>query len=239
MTIPDNTKTGVTYANFYEPELHGLYANLASHYGTAILPTRVRRPRDKAVAEVAVQVVQRWVLARLRNRTFFSVSELNAELVPMREWLNDRPFRHLAGCRRRLYEEIDRPALKALPAERYQWIEWRQAKVGPDYHVECDSRYYSVPFGLVGERVEVRLSPSCIEVLHRGRRVASHLRHYAGPRFVTVIEHMPSAHRRYAEWTPERLRNWAAEIGPATADLVAGCWSGDRTPSRAFAREWA
>lgn len=234
LTVPDNTKTAVTLPNFFEPDLHPLYEDLASHYGTAILPARVRRPRYKATVEVAVQVVQRWVLARLRNRTFFSLAELNAELAPMRQWLNDRRFRHLDGNRRELYEQIDRPALKALPAERYQWIEWLSAKVGPDYHVQCAQHYYSVPFGLVGERVEMRLSPSCIEVLHRGRRVASHLRHYAGPRFVTTPEHMPSAHRRYAEWTPERLRHWAEQIGPAIADLVAGMLERRPHPEQGF-----
>ncbi len=234
LTVPDNTKTGVTKANFYEPGLHPLYQDFAAHYGTAILPTRVRRPRDKAAVEVAVQVVQRWVLARLRNRTFFSVTELNAELAPMRDWLNDRPFRHIAGTRRKLFEEIDRPALRPLPLERYQWMEWRSAKVGPDYHIQCDERYYSVPFRLVGERVEARLSPTCIEVLHRGARVASHLRHYAGPRYVTVPEHMPSAHRRYAEWTPGRLRQWAAEIGPATGELVAGMMERRPHPEQGF-----
>lgn len=234
LTIPDNTKTGVTKANFYEPELHSLYQDMATHYGTAILPTRVRKPRDKAAVEVGVQVVQRWALARLRNRMFLSVAELNAELAPMREWLNDRPFRHIAGTRRKLFEEIDRPALRPLPAEGYQWTEWRSAKVGPDYHVQCGERYYSVPFRLVGERVEARLSPTCIEVLHRGARVASHLRHYAGPRYVTVPEHMPSAHRRYAEWTPERLRQWAAEIGPATGELVAGMMERRPHPEQGF-----
>ncbi|MDE3075218.1 MAG: IS21 family transposase [Chloroflexota bacterium] len=236
LTIPDNTKTGVQQANFYEPEIHPLYLDMAVHYGTAILPTRVRRPRDKALAEIGVQVVQRWVLARLRHRTFFRLEELNRELAPMREWLNDRPFRHIAGSRRLLYEQIDRPALKPLPAERYQWVDWLTAKVGPDYHIQlqCDQRYYSVPFRLIGERVEVRLSPTCVEVLHRGQRVASHARLYAGPRFVTVAEHMPSAHRRYAEWTPERLRCWAAELGPATADLVAGMLERRPHPEQGF-----
>lgn len=234
LTVPDNTKTGVTRANFYEPELHPLYQDMASHYGTAILPTRVRRPKDKAAVEVGVQVVQRWALARLRNRRFFSLAELNAELAPMRAWINDRAFRHLRGNRRQLFEEIDRPALRPLPAERYQWTEWRSARVGPDYHVQLDDRHYSVPFRLVGERVEMRASPTCVEVLHRGVRVASHLRLFAGPRQITVPEHMPSAHRRYAEWTPERLRRWAAEIGPATGDLVARIMERRPHPEQGF-----
>jgi len=234
LTIPDNTKTAITAPCFYEPTVHPLYADLAAHYGTAILPARVRRPRDKALVEVAVQVVQRWLLARLRNRTFCSVTELNTELVPLRSWLNDRPFRHVPGNRRTLFEQIDRPALRPLPAQDYEWTEWLSAKVGPDYHIQCEQRYYSVPYALVGTRVEVRLSPSCIEVLHRGQRVASHLRRYAGPRFVTVPEHMPSAHRRYAEWTPERLGQWAAEIGPGAAELVAGMLERRPHPEQGF-----
>jgi transposase len=234
LTIPDNTKTAVKGPNYFEPELHPLYEDLASHYGTAILPARVRRPRDKAKVEVAVQVVQRWVLARLRNRTFFSLNELNAALAELRAELNDRPFRHMRGSRRSLFEEIDRPVLRPLPAERYQWVDWRTAKVGPDYHVQFDQRLYSVPFRLVGEQVELRVSPAVVEVLHKGRRVASHLRAYGGQRFVTAREHMPSSHRRYAEWTPERMRAWAAEVGPATAELVAGLLERRPHPEQGF-----
>lgn len=234
LTVPDNTKTAVVQPCAYEPQLSELYQDMATHYGTAIVPARVRKPRDKAAVEVGVQVVQRWVLAALRHRTFFSLAELNRELEARQQQINARPFRRMAGSRRELYERLDRPALRPLPAERYEWLEWKTATVGPDYHVEVRQHYYSVPSELVGQRVDMRVSPVAIEVLHRNRRVTSHLRCYTNQKFITKPEHMPSAHRRYAAWTPQRLCAWAAETGPATAELVQGLMERRPHPEQGF-----
>ena len=217
ITVPDNTKTAVRGPQRYEPDLNPLYADMAAHYGTVVVPARVRRPRDKAKIEVGVLIAERWLLAAVRNRTFFSIEEANREIGILTERLNNRVMRTLKASRRQLFEELDRPALLPLPAERYEWIEWRTATVGPDYHIECYKHYYSVPYQLVGSPVDVRLSPVAVEILHNNRRVASHIRSYVPRSHTTQPEHMPSSHRRYAEWTPARIIAWASEIGPATA----------------------
>ena len=174
ITVPDNLKAGVRSACFYEPDLNRTYLELARHYGTTVIPTRVAKPRDKAKAETAVQIVERWVLAPLRNHTFFSIAELNAAIAPLREQLADRPFQKLEGSRRTLFEAVDRPALLPLPAVPYSFAEWRKARANIDYHVEVGRHYYSVPHALARQAVEVRLSSTAVEIFHSGRRVAAH-----------------------------------------------------------------
>lgn len=219
--VPDNPKVGVDRANWYEPGLNRTYLDLATHYGTAILPTRTRKPRDKAKVEVAVLVVERWILARLRNRRFFSLAELNRAIAELIADLNARPMRRLGVSRRDLFRELDRPALKPLPAEPYEYAEWRVRRVGLDYHVDIDGHYYSVPHRLIREQLDARITERTIELFCRGERVAVHLRTGGRGRHTTIPEHMPSAHRRYAEWTIERIRGDAAAIGPNTAKLIA------------------
>jgi transposase len=218
--IPDNPKVGVDRANWYEPGLNRTYLDLATHYGTAILPTRPRKPRDKAKVEVAVLVVERWILARLRNRRFFLLAELNRTIAELVADLNRRPMRRLGVSRRDLFLELDYPALKPLPAEPYEYAQWRVRRVGLDYHVDIDGHYYSVPHRLIRQQLDARITERTIELFDKGERVAVHLRGGRG-RHTTIAEHMPSAHRRYAEWTIERLRSDAAAIGPSTAKLVA------------------
>ena len=219
--VPDNPKVGVDRANWYEPGLNRTYLDLATHYRTAILPARPRKPRDKAKVEVGVLVVERWILARLRNRRFFSLAELNQAIGELVADLNARPMRRLGVSRRDLFLELDRPALKELPAEPYEYAEWRARRVGLDYHVDIDGHYYSVPHRLIREQLEARITAHTIELFRKGERVAVHLRGAGRGRHTTIAEHMPSSHRRYAEWTIERIGREAAAIGPSTAKLAA------------------
>ena len=218
--VPDNPKVGVTRANWYEPGLNRTYLDLATHYRTAILPARPRRPRDKAKVEVGVLVVERWILARLRNRRFFSLAELNQAISELVADLNARPMRRLGVSRRDLFLELDRPALKSLPAEPYEYAEWRLRRVGLDYHVDIDGHYYSVPHWLIREQLDARITAHTVELFRKGERVAVHLRAAGRGRHTTLAEHMPSSHRRYAEWTIERIGREAAAIGPSTAKLA-------------------
>ena len=178
------------------------------------------RAGEKAKAEVGVQVVERWVLAALRHRTFFSLAELNAAIAKLLERLNNRPFRKLPGSRRSLFEQLDRPALRPLPTERYVFAEWKKARVNIDYHVEVDRHYYSVPHALVGREVDVRLTATTVECLYRSQRVASHVRSPLTGRHTTADEHMPEKHRKIGQWSPERFMRWASTIGPNTATLI-------------------
>jgi len=220
IVVPDNLKSAVHLAHRYEPELNPTYAEMGQHYGVAIIPTRSAKPRDKSKVEVAVLVVERWILARLRNRQFFSLAELNAAIAELLELLNNRSFKKLPGTRRSMFESLDRPALQPLPATPYQYAEWKKVRVNIDYHVAIDKHYYSVPYQLVKQQLEARITSNTVELLHKGKRVASHRRSYQPGRHTTVNAHMPKAHREYAEWTPERLVRWASETGPATAKLV-------------------
>jgi len=221
ITVPDNLKAAVTRPDLYDPDLNPAYREMAEHYDTTVIPARVRHPRDKAKVENAVQQVERWVLAPLRNQTFFSRAELNRAIGERLEWLNDRPFSRLDGSRRSWWRDLDRPALKALPVARFELPEWK-VKVGVniDYHCEFDFHFYSVPYQLVGHRVDVRGTTRIVEIFHRGRRVASHLRSRKRGGFTTDPAHRPASHRRYAEWTPSRLIRWAEKIGPQTAAVV-------------------
>jgi transposase len=207
---------------------------MLAHYGSAALPARVGRPQDKAKVESAVQVTQRWILARLRNRTFFSLAELNAAIRALLEDLNTRRFRKLPGTRRSQYEALDRPALLPLPAERYELAEWRNVRVNLDYHVEVDGHYYSVPYQLCRLELEARLTVRVVECFHKGRRVASHVRSSQIGRHTTAREHMPKAHQAYLEWTPERIAQWTSTAGPATRELVERIIASKPHPQQGF-----
>ena len=220
LLVPDNLKSAIAHACRYEPEATSTYADLARHYGTAILPARPFRPRDKAAVEMSVLVVQRWVLARLRNRQFFSLAELNAAISVLLEDLNQRRFKKLPGSRASVFESIDRPAMQPLPQRRYEYADWGRAKVGVDYHVEVDRHYYSVPHALVRQHVDTRSSATSVECFFKGRRVSAHVRSYAAGHHTTIPEHMPEAHRRHGEWTPGRLLSWAQKIGVGCRSVV-------------------
>ncbi len=218
--VPDNLKSAVVKACLYDPEINRTYADMAAHYATAIVPARPRKPRDKAKVEVAVQVVERWVLARLRNRRFFSLAELNQAMAELLDDLNRRVTRHLGTSRRQLFEDLERPALKPLPVKPYEYAEWKQRKAGLDYHVEVAKHYYSVPHGLAKHKLWARITEKSIEVFHKGKRIACHLRGPSNRRHTTIPEHMPSSHRRYAGWTHERICRQASATGPNTAALI-------------------
>ena len=220
LVVPDNTKTAVIKACLYEPQVNRTYTEMAAHYDTAILPARPRRPRDKAKVEAGVLIMERWILGRLRNRRFYSLAELNEAIRDLLVRLNDqRLIRRLGVTRRQLLEDLDRPMLKPLPVEPYVFSEWRVRRVGIDYHVDIDRHYYSVPYRFAREDVEVRLTARTVEVFAKGERIAAHLRSSGNGKHTTVQEHMPSSHRRYADWTIERIRRDAAGIGPAIAML--------------------
>jgi transposase len=219
-TVSDNLKAGVTRACFHEPMINRTYADLARHYSTAILPARPYRPKDKAKVEVGVQIVGRWILARLRNRHFFSLAALNEAVHDLLIDLNNRVLRSWGRSRRELFEELDRPALTPLPDEPYEYAEWKRCRVNLDYHVEFAKHYYSVPYNLVRQEVEARITQKTVEIFLRGKRVASHLRSTLPHRPTTVAEHMPSSHRRYRDWTHERIRCEAAKTGPDVDTLI-------------------
>lgn len=220
LLVPDNLKSAIKYACRYEPESTSTYADMARHYSTAILPARPRSPKDKAAVEMSVLVCQRWILARLRNRRFFSLTELNIAIAELLINLNQRAFKKLPGSRASAFEAIDRPAMKPLPSTRYEYAEFIKAKPGPDYHVEADYHYYSVPHALVGQRLLVRMTATSIECFFKGQRVAAHVRSYVPRRHTTVPEHMPESHRKHLEWTPGRLLNWGQKIGTGTRAVV-------------------
>jgi len=232
--VCDNLKAGVTATCRYEPGINRTYQDLATHYDTVILPTRPRKPRDKAKVEVGVLIVQRYVLARLRKRRFFSLAELNTAIREIVVDLNARIMRKVGVSRIELLETIERPALKALPSEPYPYGEWKKCRVAPDYHIEVDLHYYSVPSRLIREQVEARITDTTIEIFHKGSRVASHVRSRLHNRHTTIQQHMPSSHRRYAQWTPARMMRHAASIGPATIALVEAIMKAKPHPEQGF-----
>ena len=234
IVVPDNLKSGVNKAHRYEPVLNRTYREWAEHYGAAILPTRPAKPRDKAKAEAGVLVVERWILARLRHRQVFSLGELNEFVGELLERLNARPFQKLPGCRRELFESLDRPAMRPLPARPYEYAEWKKVRVNVDYHVEVDRHYYSVPYPLIKEQLDARITAHTVELLHKGRRVASHRRSWRRASHTTVPEHMPESHRAYAKWTPQRLIGWAAKTGPCTAVVVEHILATRKHPQQGF-----
>jgi transposase len=220
LLVPDNTKAAVIKACLYDPLVNRTYAEMAAHYETAILPARPRRPRDKAKVEQAVLIVERWLLGRLRHRIFYSLADVNTAIGELLKQLNEeRPIRRLGVTRRQLLEEVDRSALKSLPAEAYEFCEWRVCRVGIDYHVDAGSHYYSVPYRFARAEVDVRLAARTVEIFLKGERIAAHMRNSGNHKHTTIPDHMPSSHRRYAGWTIDRIREDARAIGPATATL--------------------
>jgi len=234
LLVPDNLKSGVNKASFYDPEINRSYGRMAAYYEVGVLPTRPRKPKDKAKVEAGVRFAQSYILGRLRHQTFFSLDEANAAIAEVMARMNSRPMRRLGVSRSDLLESLDRPAMSALPAVDYEYAEWRLARVGLDYHIEIEGFFYSVPHALIREQVDSRTTTRTVEIFHRGRRVAAHQRRYGGRRHGTDVEHMPSAHRAYAEWTPERFRSWGAEIGPQTEGLIVAILSNRPQPEQAF-----
>lgn len=218
----------------YEPDINPSYQDMADQYGVAVLPARVRAPRDKAKVETAVQIVERQILARLRNHRFFSLSELNQEIRRLLSELNNKPFQKLPGSRQSLFDSLDKPALRPLPAIPYEFAQWKKATVHIDYHLEVDGHYYSVPCRLIKKQLDVRMTATIIECFDRGKRVASHQRSMAKGRHTTVSEHMPPQHRQYQQWTPERFIRWATQIGPQTAQLTEKILAARIHPQQAY-----
>jgi len=234
--VPDNLKSGVSKTCRYEPDTNPSYHAFANHYGIAVIPARSRKPRDKAKVEGGVLVVTRWILACLRNHAFFSLAELNTAISELLARLNQRPFKKLAGCREALFRSVDYPAMRALPVERHIFSEWKKVRMGVDYHVDIGDRYYySAPYTLIGKQLDVNFSEYVVEILYRGQRVASHARLHGNDRHhSTLTAHMPKGHREMAEWTPERIVNWAASVGEHTGKLINALIERRQHPQQAF-----
>ena len=232
--VPDNIKAGVTDPCRYEPDINPTYQDLAEHYGTTVIPARAGKPKDKAKVESAVLVAERWILAAVRNHSFFSLEELNKAICEKLPQFNNRTFQKLPTTRSRLFETIDKPALKALPSRPYEYAEWKKARVNIDYHIDIDLHYYSVPYQLVREQIDVRLTVNTVEVLFKNQRVASHKRSYRQGGFTTLKEHMPKSHQRYLEWTPSRIIKWAGKNRPKTQKLVTNILDSRPHPEQGF-----
>ena len=218
--VSDNLKAGVTSPCRYEPEINRTYADMIAHYGTVVIPARVRKPRDKAKVEGGVLIVERWILAALRNRKFFSMEELNEAIGELLVRLNEKSFQKLPGSRLSTFQDLERPALKPLPSECYEFARWKKARVNIDYHIELDEHYYSVPYLLVHQEVIARYTVTTVEIFHREKRVASHLRSFLKGKPTTVHEHMPPSHQEHLSWTPSKMIERAGRIGRQTACVV-------------------
>ena len=232
--VPDNLKAGVTKPSRYEPSINRTYQDLADHYCCVVLPARIVKPRDKAKVEVAVQIVQRFVLAKLRNQRFFSLAELKSAIRDCVTTINAQVMRKIGKSRNELLETLDGPALTALPTTPYSYAEWKRARVAPDYHIQIAGHYYSAPSKLIREIVEARITNATVEIFHKGHRVASHAFSLVRNRHTTITEHMPSAHRRYAEWTPAKMMSEAAKVGPATVALFEAIMKAKPHPEQGF-----
>lgn len=234
--VPDNLTQGVKHPSWYEPDLNPTYLELAQHYGLAVIPARVRHPRDKSKVEVGVQVVERWILARLRNQTFFSLASLNRAIAELLQELNHKPMEHLEKSRKQLFEELDQPALRPLPETPYEYATWKTARVNIDYHVEFEKHFYSVPFELIHQEVRIRASEHLVEIFHQSKpqAVAIHPRSRVSGQYSTQIAHMPSKHQQVSEWTPERLLRWADQLGPQTHQLIHSILASRQHPEQAF-----
>ncbi|MGB8518218.1 MAG: IS21 family transposase [Gallionella sp.] len=232
--VPDNLKSGVKHPSYYDPELNPTYRDLAEHYGITVLPARSRKPRDKAKVECGVLVVERWILASLRNQRFFSLAELNLAIAALLGKLNLRSFKKLPGCRHSAFLEMDRPALRALPLHRYQYAEWKRARVGIDYHVEVTGHFYSVSHQHARQEVDVRYTETSVEVFRRGKRIAAHARSTHKGRHTTVDEHMTPGHQEVSGWSAIRLLDWAARIGVQTHATVEVMLNARRHPQQSY-----
>jgi transposase len=234
ITVPDNLRSGVTKSDRYEPKINESYQDMATHYGTCIIPARPVKPRDKAKVEAAVLLAQRWILAKLRNRLFTDLNEMNAAIDECLEFLNNRKMRQMNKSRHELFLEIDRPNLKPLPTTQYEFADWQDARANIDYHVTVDFHHYSVPYQLVHELMNVRSTGTVVEIFYRGQRIASHVRsHYRG-KHTTKSEHMPKSHRAHAEWTPSRVISWAKSVGVNSALLVEKIMNCKKHPEQGF-----
>ena len=222
LLVPDNLRSAVSHSCRYEPDANPTYTRMAEHYGTAILPARPVKPKDKSRVESSVKGIEQRVLAKLRHQTFFSLEDLNRAIRQLLEEYNDCPFQLLEGSRRSAFEKLERPALKPLPQRPFEYEEWEQRRVNLDYHVRLrsDEHNYSVPHRLVGEIIDVRLTADIVECFHKGQRVASHLRSPQKNGYTTLSEHMPEAHREHAKWTPERIVHWVGKAGPCAAQVA-------------------
>jgi transposase len=232
--VPDNPKTAVIHPCRYEPVLHRTYQEMARHYGTVILPARVKKPRDKAKAESGVQIAQRQILAALRDQKFFSVPELNQAIRPLLNQLNAQPFQKLDGSRDTWFESLEKDQLLPLPALPFELATWTQAKVNIDYHVAVDLHFYSVPAHLIHRQLDVRLTERAVELFLEGKRVAAHVRSHQRGKFTTLDEHRPKSHQRYLEWTPGRMVQWARQTGPQCAQLVEHILESKPHPEQGF-----
>jgi transposase len=232
--VPDNLKSGVTKACRYDPDINPVYHEMARHYGSVVIPARVRKPKDKAKVEGAVLIVERWILAALRNREFFSLAELNDAIRILLDKLNHRPFQKMRGTRHSYYLELDKPRLKELPTRRFEIAEYKLATVNINYHVEVSKHNYSVPHSLVKKKVEIRFTPTVVEVLFKGKRVASHIRSYTEGGYTTLDEHMPEAHKAYVSWTPERMSRWAGQAGKNTQSVAEAIMSRVQHPQQGY-----
>jgi len=234
VVVPDNTKTAVKSPCWYDPDINLTYQELAEHYGFAVIPARSGKPKDKAKVECAVLIAERWILAALRHHTFFSIGEVNAAVAELLTRFNDHPFKKLPGCRREVWERMERPVLKPLPQRRYELAEWKSAGVNVDYHVEIDGHYYSVPFNLIKQRVTARYTRESVEFFHKSQRVAVHVRSFLKGRHTTVAEHRPPAHQYYLQWTPDRLASWAGRMGPNCRAVALAIMASRPLPEHGF-----
>ena len=236
VVVPDNLKSGVRKPHRYEPDINAAYQQLAAHYGIAVVPARPYKPKDKGKVEVAVQIVERWIMARLRHQTFFTLAALNQAIRSLLEELNHRPFKKLPGTRHSQFLQLDKPALQPLPIQPYRYAEIKAARVHVDYHIEYDKHYYSVPHHLVKQRVEVQATDTHVAVYDNGQRVAVHPRSHRKGAHSTCPEHMPSQHRAMSDWSPQRFLSWAGDIGPATQAVVAHLLQEKRHPEQTYRR---
>jgi transposase len=234
VVVPDNLKAGVTKTHRYDPDINANYQHFSEHYGFAIVPARVREPKDKAIAESTVGSLSRQILAPLRHITFTSIGEINAAIKPRLTIFNSQSFQKMKTSRRELFESLDKPALKCLPNDRYQYADWCKAKINIDYHFVFDDHYYSVPYRYIHHSVEIRASSKIVECFYQEKRIAVHVRSYLRYKFTTVLEHMPPAHRAHAEWTPERIKRWANKMGPKTAQFIDHMIASRVFPQQAF-----
>ena len=234
LIAPDNPRALISDANRYEPRSNDTVLDFARHYGTSILPVRPYHPQDKAKVESAVQVVERWIMARLRHQQFASVDEVNEAIAPLLKQLNERPFQKLPGSSASTFAALDAPALLPLPLQRYELAHFKTVKAHIDYHVEVERHRYSVPHALVGQVLAARITMSVVEIMHRGQRVASHARSSRQGGFSTIATHLPAAHRAHLEWTPQRLIHWGQSIGPATVVAVTRLLEGRKHPEHGY-----
>lgn len=234
MVIPDNLKSAVTKPCRYEPDLNPTYQQMAAHYNVAVMPGRPYKPKDKAKAEVAVQIVERWIMARLRHETFYSLKELNQRIRELLADLNNRPMKKHPGSRQQLFEQLDKPVLRPLPLQSYKYTQVKQVRVHLDYHVEVEKHYYSVPHALLKQKLEAHVTEQLVTIYHQGQCVATHARSYRQGSHTTQASHMPEAHQQQGKWTPEKFEQWAAQIGPCTERLIGIQLQSKKHPQQSY-----